>query len=341
MEIEIKNTIKDIEEREWNTLAGTDFMESSYRWYKTVEESGMVELYYVFLKENSRLTAAACCFPYTHRMVSFPLELPFLQVRAPLGTSSAFFSPTPYHTDLLLKGLHQIQKREKIKRLSILGLRQEEFTFLENSMKGFTSLPPFQDTYMDLNFTDFDDYLSSLNASARRSIRKTLNRAEKRWEIKSIVTSDFSTWKEVTHRLQKYICEEHRDFRMHLTEQFYDALERNLKDNAELTLLFKDDTPIVFGLSINSPTISQHKAAGVDPSYREYQGYFLLYYESIRRAIDRNQKRIYFGLTTYTFKEKIGCKREGLYGFAKLDNPLLDFTLKSYMKISERVRKND
>ena len=44
METEIMNTIKDIDEGEWNTLAGTDFVEKSYRWYKTVEESGMTKL---------------------------------------------------------------------------------------------------------------------------------------------------------------------------------------------------------------------------------------------------------------------------------------------------------
>lgn len=336
MEIEITDTIRNVDERAWNALVGTKYIERTHAWYRTVEDSGMRRMYYILLKENSTLTAAACCFPYKEKRY---IEVPFLEVRSPLVASSAFFSRTPEQAGMLLKGLEDVRKKEKVGGISILELKRREFISLKNHLKRFTPFPIQGNTFIDLQFTDFEDYLSSLDAESRRSIRKTLNRAEKRWEIKSVVTSDFSRWKEVTHRLQKYICEEHRDFRMHLTEQFYDALERNLKDKAELMLLFKNDTPIVFGLSINSPTISQHKAVGVDPSYREYQGYFLLYYESIKRAIERNQKRIYFGLTTYTFKEKIGCKREGLYGFAKLDNPLLDFTLKSYMKISERIRK--
>lgn len=330
MEIEITNTIQAIEEDQWNALGEPGFVEQSYRWYKTIEESGMLKLYYILIREKGRLTAAACSFPYKHRLRSIPLKVPTLHVRTPLGTSGAFFSPTPEHTHMLGEGLKEIQKREKVKRVAVLGLREERFTNVKDALEGFTALPPFTDTYIDLHFADFDDYLSSLDASARRSVRKTLNRSEKRWKIKSVVTTEFSAWEHAAHTLQGYTCKEHNDNRMYLTEQFYEALERNLKDSAELILLFKDETPLVFGLSVNSPTISQHKAVGVDPHYREYQAYFLLYYEGIRRAIERKQKRIYFGQTAYSFKEKIGCKRENLYWLAKLENRLFDLVLKSY-----------
>ena len=333
MEIEITNTIQAVDEDQWNALVEPGFIEQSYRWYKTIEESGMIKMHYIFAKEKGRLTAAACCFPYRHRLRSIPLEIPTLQVKTPLGTSKAFYSPTPEHTYMLREGLKEIMEREKVKRVAVLGFREKEFATAKDTLNGFIPLPPFADTYIDLDFADFDDYLSSLDASARRSIRKTLNRSEKRWKIKPVITTEFSAWKRAARTLQGYICRERNDYRMYLTEQFYEALERNLKDTAELMFLFKDDNPLVFGLSVNSPTISQHKAVGVDPHYREYQAYFLLYYEGIKRALERRQKRIYFGLTTYSFKEKIGCKREHLYWLAKLDNPLFDLALKSYMAL--------
>jgi hypothetical protein len=90
----------------------------------------------------------------------------------------------------------------------------------------------------------------------------------------------------------------------------------------------------VYGLSLNSDVLSLHKAAGTDPRYRKYQAYFLLYYRGIERAIQKKQKRIYFGATTYEFKEKIGCKRENLFGLTRFKNPALNLLVRSYTVVS-------
>jgi lipid II:glycine glycyltransferase (peptidoglycan interpeptide bridge formation enzyme) len=100
-------------------------------------------------------------------------------------------------------------------------------------------------------------------------------------------------------------------------------------------LCFKDDVPIASGLSFHSSTVTLCKFVGIDPQYREYQAYFLMYYELIKKALERNQKRIYFGPSTYEFKQKIGCKKENRYGFVKLKNPLLHYVLKSFLTTSK------
>ena len=331
MEIHITDTIQDIDEKEWNTLANTDFIDQTYGWYKTVEDSRIRNMHYIFVREGTTLTAAACCYPYKERMY---LELPFLEVRSPLGTSTSFYSKTPEGTRMLIKGLEEIQKKVKTQGLLILDFKEDEFDPITNHMKGFTPFPMLENTYMDLDYTDFDDYLSTLSRKARGNIRNTLNKAQKRWNIKTVFTSDFSKWAHTAHQLQGYICEKHKDYRWYLTEEFYSSLETHMKERAELLLFFKDDIPLASGLCLNSPNICQCKAAGINPDYREYHAYFLMYYEEIKRAIERRQKRIYFGSTTYEFKERIGSKRENLFGLFKLKNPLLDFGLKSYVTVS-------
>ncbi len=339
-EIETTDTIKSVDEREWEELTGADYVERAYKWYKTVEDSGITKMHYLFLRENERLQAAACSFLFRERLQTPPIETTILEVGTPLGGSRAFFSSTPDHTRVLIKGLEEIRKKEKAKGLSILCFKKEEYDAISPQLEGFTRFPIQGSTYLDLNFADFDDYLDSLDAEARRSIRKTLNRAKKRWKIKSVVTSDLLPWRGTACRLQKYMCEQHKDDQWLLTEKFYDALEKNLKERTELTLFFKDDVPIVFGLSFNSPEISQHKFAGVDPKYRQYQAYFLLYYEGIKKAIERKQKRIYFGSTTYAFKEKIGCKIEPSFGFMRMKNPAFNLVFKSYTVIHRLLDKN-
>ena len=67
MEVEITHTIRDINNQEWESVTGTAHIECSYAWLKTVEDSGMRDMHYIFLRENNTLTAAACCFPYTEK----------------------------------------------------------------------------------------------------------------------------------------------------------------------------------------------------------------------------------------------------------------------------------
>jgi predicted N-acyltransferase len=330
MEMEITDTIRAVTEKEWTTLVGTDFIERSYAWYRTVEDSRMRRMYYIIVRENNTLVAGASCFPYTEKRY---IEVPFLEVRSPLGTSLAFFSKTSEHANMLLEGLDQIQKKEKTKGLLILDLKREEFISVKNQVKKFTGFQISDNTYLNLNFADFDDYLNSLEEDAWRSARMTLNRA-KRWKIKTVFTNEISPWKEPARRLQQYTCEEHQDSRFLLPEQFYDVLEKNMKENVEVLLFMKDDIPIVFALSLNTPETAIYKFMGLDPAYKKYQAYFLIYYEGIRRAIEKKQKKIYFGPTTYEFKEKIGCKREELFGLVKMVNPFMDTALKSYVVVN-------
>lgn len=336
MEVEITHTIRDITSQEWESVAGTTYIERSYAWFKTVEDSGMRDMRYILLREHNTLTAAACCFPYTEKKY---VTIPFLEVRSPLGTSTAFFCKTPQQARTLVAGLKEIQKKEKLKGILIFELKKEEFLPLKRTMKGFIHFPIREDTYIDLHFKDFDSYVRSLKKNAgRKSVRNTLNKA-KRWGIKLLVTTEFSKWKSIARKLQGYTCRHHNDDRTYLTEKYYDACEKNLKDKAELLIWFKDDIPLTSVLCFNSPTISLCKYVGIDPEYRKYQAYFLLYYEALRRAIERGQKRVYFGPSTYAYKEKIGCKREELFGFAQMENPVVDVVLKSYVALSKKFGK--
>ncbi|MBU7014061.1 MAG: GNAT family N-acetyltransferase [Theionarchaea archaeon] len=328
-EVSVHRTVRDFTEKEWNRVAGSMFPERCHGWYRAVEDSRMRDLYYVAFREKRTLAAALGCYPFVEKQ--FGISVPFLEVGCPLGTASSFFPQNPEHIPPLLRGIEQIRKQEKIRGTLIFDLKQEEADFVKEGLKGFSLFRALERTYIDLDFSDFDDYLDSLDSSDRRSIRKTLNRAEKRWKINHVLTGELSKWGHTAHQLQGYLCGEHRDFRMHLSEQFYEALETNMKGSAELTVFLKDDIPLATGLVLNSQEAAVHKFPGIDPQYRQYQAYFLLYYEGIRTAIERKQKRIYFGTTTYGFKEKIGCGREPLLGFVKFMNPVTTRLLGHYL----------
>ena len=168
MEVEIHHTIRDTDEKEWESLVGTEYIERSHAWYKTVEDSEMVTMHYVLVRENNTLAAAACCFPYTEKMY---IKMPLLEVKTPLGTSYAFFYRQPQHISSLVQGLKEILENENLKGILILEIRKENLEHLKNEMKKFIYFPIREDTYFDISFARFDEYLHSLKKdSVRRSV---------------------------------------------------------------------------------------------------------------------------------------------------------------------------
>jgi predicted N-acyltransferase len=129
---------------------------------------------------------------------------------------------------------------------------------------------------------------------------------------------------DAARRLQGYTCEKHGSRAHHLTEGFFEGLERHLNQQAELSLYFKDDTPILSSLLFHSAEAAHSDFPGMAPNHREYHAYPLSTYHEIETAISLGVKRIYLGTTTYEFKEKIGCRRIPMFALCRMASPLLD-----------------
>jgi predicted N-acyltransferase len=328
MKMEISDTINNIDETTWQKLVGSYRTDGAYGWFKTLEESGMRDMYYVTVKNRNKhrthedaLAAAACCRIRTEHIHT--LEVPLLNVRP-------VYFETPQHMKLLMTGLNTLQTQLNTRGIVLYFHDSKKSAMTQKELKMSAQFPLRDNTYIDLEFKTFEDYLDWLPSRTRRSIRNTLNKAEK-WNIKTIFTHEFSAWKKEVSRLYGYLCKEHNNYSFYVPEDFYDILEKNLKDKAELIIFLKDGIPLSFALALNSPYTALYKFAGIDPRYKKYQSYFLIYYEGIKKAIERKQNRIYFGPSSYDFKEKIGCKREKGVGITRINNPLLNMVLQLYI----------
>ncbi|MGD2251009.1 MAG: GNAT family N-acetyltransferase [Candidatus Methanofastidiosia archaeon] len=326
MELQISHTLRHTQ-KEWDFLVNPKSVEQSSAWITTVEDSGVLDMQYIFLRDNNTLTGGACC----HVLNRFNgITIPFIEVGAPLGSWCSFFSFHREHTGLLLKGIEQVRTQKKAWGTVILDLREDEYTQYKEQFTRFYEFLMPDTTYIDLEFSDFDDYLDSLSSRSRRSMRNTLRKAEK-WGITTVYTSKLAHWGSTASRLQGYTYKQHGETGVHLPPVFYEKLE-TMKGTVELVLYFKGSTPLVCALVLNTPDMCEYTFPGIDPKYAKYQAYFLLYYHGIKRALKKNKKRIYFGPTAYSFKEKIGCTREKLFGVVKMKNSLLNLGLKSYFK---------
>lgn len=327
MKLQISDTIH-CTQKEWDNLVNPQSVAQSSAWITAIEDSGILDMAYIFLRENGALTAGACC----HVLTKYKgITIPFIEVGAPLGSWCSFFSSQKECTQQLLNGIKQIRTQKKAWGTIILDLRENEYNTYKEHFTQFHEFLMPDTTYIDLEFSDFDDYLDLLSSRSRRSIRNTLRKAEK-WGITTLCTTELARWGATASTLQGYTYTQHGKTGVHLPPQFYETLEITMKGNVELVLFFKDNTPLVCALVLNTPDICEYTFSGIDPKYTKYQAYFLLYYHGIKRAIRKNKKRIYFGPTAYSFKEKIGCTREKLYGVVKMKNSVLDGGLKAYFK---------
>ena len=333
MDIITSHTIQDVTKAEWTAMVRSDNIEQSYDWFRTVEHAGIQEMQYLFIREGGLLKAAACCFSMEEAFFSW--KIPLLEIRSPLSPSPAFFSTDAAHTLLLLDGLDGLRQASHASGFIIMGLNREQQTSMKSWPCRLSHFSMRENTYIDLPFSDFDSYLASLENGAWRSARMTLNRA-RRWKIKTVFTTELEQWATEANRLQQYTCEAHNDYQWLLPPEFYHSMEQNMKGAAELLLFFKDETLLASAVVLNTPTACYYRFPGIDPRYKKYQAYFLMYYEGIRKAIERNQSRVYFGLSGYSFKERIGCKKEELFGVSRMKNPLLDLGLKAYMAMMQK-----
>jgi predicted N-acyltransferase len=323
MKIHIVDSVRAAGEREWQEIVGPTHLDQSYGWFRTVEDSGMQKTNYVLVKDGSRLRAAACATLI--RLRGYGTVIPCLTVASPLTVTPAFFSRTREETGWLLKGLRRLQRRENARGFFILV--REPRSKDAPRIRGSVTVPLEPVVRLDLGFSSFDEYLSSLPRNPKKSIKATLSKA-RRYGLRIVVTNEFSRWKETARRLQGFVCEQHQDWTWHLTGAFYEALETHLRDKVDLILVLKDDTPLAVFVLTRSPEAYQLRFAGIDPRYHEHHAYFFGCYETIRMTIERGARELSLGLTTYEYKEKIGGVRVPQFALGKMNSPMLDALLR-------------
>lgn len=341
MKCELYTTIKEIK-KEWDSLAGSTIPDQQYQWFQAVEETiPWFTPQYVVVKENSEVKALAGLNLesqyYMGRLTDYPAlkniisaflgPLTILESTAPHSSfSSLFLSEDRKAEKKLFNELKVLLKREKVMAVVLTNFYEKQ----PFQKYGYTEFSMSPNTCLTVKWDSFEDYLNSCSSSRKHSIVSSLNKGEKKG-LRIEYTGSFASYADQLFQLKKNVALHHHNPGTILPREFYQYCSEYLGDMGEMALCFKGNDVVAFNFSLHKGAVCTVKFVGLDYQYRE--AYYYLYASAVKRGIEKGYKKMYFGRGTYTFKERLGCRRTGLLNYFKMKNPLLNPFTKSALQL--------
>jgi hypothetical protein len=262
---------------------------------------------------------------------------------------------------LNMPGLLTVKEIDKFERGSIIyALRKHIKTLLrldvlcinvDDSIKSSDASPCFEDTLpltfypntlLNYPYKSFDEYLQSLNSKKRRKCKldkKTLEKEGGHLEIcddiSSISSQIYALYRNTAREIKKrpnYV-----EMPITINEAFFSTLSVFNNLTPRLVLVKVDDVIIADALLIKSGNTLFLKAVGLDydVSYRT-KAYFNLFYATLDFATQQNCNKVDLGMTSYRFKEWLGCELNPVVYVCDVYNPLISFLDKLLVYLVER-----
>lgn len=342
----------------------------SYGWFKTLETFGMLpEPLYLVITQDRDTVGIAPCFvdkindfltwgpkilPFLPRVLNFGERLGLFKRNVLLCYSPAccrtkvFFGKN-YNGKAILSSFSEkidaICKKQKILFSSFLFVSEFDELLMNNLENlNYAKFPNILTYYLDVNWSNFDDYLKSMNGRHRRTIRREIrdclssgvsieeesiseNIAEKLSELEANVSSKY------THTNNK------------LDPSFFMKIKKYAKDNARLLVARKNGKIVGFFLGLQHKDMLDAFMVGLDYSANtnlDFLYFNLGYYKPIQLAIDEKIIKIYYRYSADKAKLNRGCRPEQTYSFIKCHDshlgPLINklFKTQIYSNVKSR-----
>ena len=359
-EVKVFQTVEDIKES-IDQISNDSFF--TYGWFKTLESFGMLPdpLYLTASYEGSTIAIAPCFIDKINDFFSWgPNILPYLRgllnvcQRVGLYKSNVLlcYSPACCRTKIIFDDNHKDQtvlnlfskkidticKEKRILFSSFLFVSEFDELLMKNlESLNYTKFPNIETFYLDVKWSNFDDYLDSLKPGMRKKIRREIKKcsdngvtikeepitehlAEKLSDLAAIVTSKYDP-----------------SSNNKLPASFFLTLEKYAKDKVRLFVARKNDEAIGFLLSLQHKEVLDVYMYGSDYAAQTntFFTYFnLVYYSPIQLAINEKIKKIYFRYLNKKVRLDRGCKPEQTYSFIKCHNAFLQPSMNALLKNS-------
>jgi predicted N-acyltransferase len=343
----------------------------TYGWFKTLESFGRLpEPLYVTLSHDGDTIGIAPCFK--DKVNDFfewgPNIMPFLNwglnVSQKLGFNKDFllcYSPACCRTKILLakqynnrailslfsKKIDDICKEQKILFSSFLFVSEFDGLLMKNlESLNYTKFSNIVTFYLDVSWSNFEDYVKSLKLGRRRTVRHEIKKCSEN----GVTLKEESISEDIAEKLSelganvssKYSPKE----QTRLDPSFFKILQKYAKDKARLFVARKNDKVVGFSLGLQHKDVLDMYMYGCDYASQTNTSfiYFNLgYYEPIKLAINENIKKIYFRYLNEKAKVARGCRPEQTYSFIKCHStifaPVMNNVFKSifYSTVKSRV----
>lgn len=342
-QVTVAHTVDDISES-IDRISNDSFF--TYGWFKTLESFGRIPdpFYLVFSQEGKTSGIAPCfvdktddffswgpnIFPFLHRVLHIGQRLRLfnkdvLLCYSPACCRTKVFVNSKYNNETILElfsaKIDAICKERKILFSSFLFVSEFD-KILMNRLKdlNYSFFPNILTFYLHVEWSEFDDYLTSLKPGMAKKIRREIKKCAEHGVIINEEPITQSLAEELSQLDANVFSKHSPSINYKLDTSFFLTLQKNAKEKIILFIARKDNKVVGFSLSLQHKDMLDVYMYGSDYSSQTntFFTYFnLVYYKPIQFAIDKKIKKIYYRY--YLAKSRLdrGCKPELTYSFIK------------------------
>ncbi len=330
-----------IPEADWTRLQPDDA--EGWRYYKAVEACPPPGFAFEALavKQNGRIIAAAPLFRITYRLDT-PLQgrwrpigdwlhrhaprlvgLPVMGLGSPLADRCHLgFDPTldasgkSAAMQALLQGLDCYAAAERVPLLAIKDLADSEAPSINSAITsaGFSRIASLPVCVLDLPFKTDADYIASLSANNRSTLRRKLKTAgnvhlETVQSIAGLEDEIYELYEE-TRKNSRF---DYGDFEQ-LPPDYFRSVTEAMGDRARCILCRVDGRLLAFKLMFIEEHRIIDKFWGMRyPIGRDHNLFFVAWMEGVRFALRHGARQFQSGQTAYAQKVKLGSRLDNLW----------------------------
>jgi predicted N-acyltransferase len=224
--------------------------------------------------------------------------------------------------------MDKVEEYTKQHRVSMIALKdasaaQDGIWTEAAQTHGLRRQPGLPTAFLDLRFTDIDDYLSSLSAGTRKDMRRKLKagaalRVEWRHDIDGIDDQVMRLYRSTMEKSELNFEE--------LTPAYFSGVLRELGDRASCVTYWLDERMVAFNLVLHDGQRLLDKFLGMDYAVaREYNLYFFTWFENVRYCIAHSLPLYQSGQGLHREKLRLGSRLVANWLWYRHRNRLLDF----------------
>jgi len=346
IELKIVRKIEELPIGDWNKVFPN--VVENYYFFKTLDESNLSQFKFFYLLAYNKGVpiAATSCF-----IMNFPLDIAvsgklkwftglmnkffhsllnprILICGLPMGQGRIGVAGDPETAmKAVCKGMEQIADEEEVNIIAFKDFIAGDGVILDKFIgAGFVRIDSLPSTDMDINFSNFEQYLKTLSSVSRSGIKRKFKEIDGKLKIDLEITGklDDAVLSEVyALYLQTYDKQELGLEK--LTVDFFRSVSKNMPDETKFFLWRIDKKLAAFAFCLVSGDYFIDYYLGFDYSIAfKYHLYFVRFRDILNWCIDHKIRKYEMGPTGYEPKRRLGFKLVPLSIYVKHRNKFVN-----------------
>jgi predicted N-acyltransferase len=326
--VRVESCIANIDKNEWERVFPP--IAESYNFFKTLEQtlSSQFRLFYVLIYEGPDIVCLAPCF-----VMDYPLDTtvsgPFKRVLSLARSISPHLfnvravicgSPTsdgrigvkdPRAADAVITALvgamETVAQLEGIRMLAFKDFLDRDASLLEPLARlGLYKVRSFPTVELDIHFSSFEDYLSSLSKATRKDLRRKFKKLNGVVPITVEVRDDLGDLLDEAYALYLQTLEKSDVVFETMPKEFFRAVSRNVPEHSKFFLWRLVGKLVAFVYCLVEADTLTDKYIGMDyeAAYR-YHLYFVTFRDIMRWCIAHGIRRYESPQLNYDPKKRL------------------------------------